>query len=312
MVDARGGDVAHASAGGAQAALPVLLVAGAAEQLVERPDPLERAAPQRQVRAPDELGVAVLGAEVERGDRQRLASAGVQPRALEPRADRAAERVVLPRRREQRVEPAGPDLDVVVEEAEQFAPRGRDRRVAGDVDAARAPERDVARAVSLRQRRGGGVLGVVLDDHDLGAVRGGLRRDGRERDLEVREPRARREQDRGGRGHRGGEVRRIAAQRSWRTRLAVDLVEDREVVELAGEVAARGEHRVEVGEAEHARVRRVGSRRRRSGGCRWRAAGRSGRARCGRTPRSGRSCAGSGRRPRAARRARRRPRGARA
>src|SRR5262249_51044926 len=69
VVDARRGDVADAAARGAQAALPVLLVAGAAEHLVERADALDRAAAQAHVRAPDEVGVAVVGAEVEGGDR---------------------------------------------------------------------------------------------------------------------------------------------------------------------------------------------------------------------------------------------------
>ena len=59
-------------------------------------------------------------------------------RALEPRADRPAERLVLRVRLgggEQRVEPARPHLDVVVEEAQQLARGGVDRGVAGDVDA---------------------------------------------------------------------------------------------------------------------------------------------------------------------------------
>ncbi len=125
MVDARRGDVADAPAGGAQAALPVLLVAGAAERLVERADPLDRAAAQGHVRAPHELGVAVLLAEVERRHRQRLAPARAQLRSLQSRPDRPAERVVLRGRAEQRVEPARPDLDVVVEEAQQLTARGR-------------------------------------------------------------------------------------------------------------------------------------------------------------------------------------------
>ena len=61
---------------------------------------------------------------------------------LEPRADRTAERLV-PRVRgragEHRAEPARPDVDVVVEEAQEVASRGVDRRVAGHVEAARRP-----------------------------------------------------------------------------------------------------------------------------------------------------------------------------
>ena len=40
VIDPRGGDVADPAAGGAQAPLPVLFVAGAAERGVEAPDPL--------------------------------------------------------------------------------------------------------------------------------------------------------------------------------------------------------------------------------------------------------------------------------
>ena len=169
MIDARRRDVADAPAGRAQAPLPVLFVAGAAERLVERADPLERGAPDRQVRAPDELGLAVLLAEVERGDRQRFAPARAQVRALQARPDRAAEGLVG-LVRDERVEPARPHLDVVVEEAHEL-PGGRaHRRIAGGVDAVRAAERDVLRAEALRERPCRRVLGVVLDDHDLRAV----------------------------------------------------------------------------------------------------------------------------------------------
>ena len=122
VVDAGGRHVADAPAGGLQAPLPLLLVAVEVEAGVEAARPLERAPAQCQVRAPHELGVAVVGAEVERCHRRRLATAGVQVRALELRTDRAAEGVVLRLGvcgGEQRAEPAGPGLGVVVEETEE-------------------------------------------------------------------------------------------------------------------------------------------------------------------------------------------------
>jgi hypothetical protein len=204
VVDARRRHVADPPARGAQAPLPVLLVARPAEPRVEGADALERGAPNGQVRAPGELGVAVLGAEVERGQRQRLAPARAQAPALEPRPDRPAERLVLrarARRRQQRVQVAGPRLDVVVEEAQQLA-RGRvQRRVARHVDPARRAVREVAAAVGGDEPLGLGVGGVVLDHHDLRPVLGGLGRDGGERDRQVVAPAAGREQEGGGRAH---------------------------------------------------------------------------------------------------------------
>ena len=205
VVDARGGDVADAPAGGVQAALPVLLVAVEVEPGVEAADALERAAAQRQVRAPHELGVAVVGPEVERRDGRRLAPAGVQVGALELRLDRPAERLVLGvlgGGGDQRAEPARPRLGVVVEEAQEVRLRGRDRGVAGRVEPARLAVRDVARAVLGGERLGLGVGRVVLDHDQLGAVLGRLGRRRGERDGQVVAALARRDQDRGGRGHR--------------------------------------------------------------------------------------------------------------
>jgi hypothetical protein len=204
VVDAGGGDVADPPAGGVQAPLPVLLVAVEVEPGVEAAHALERAAAQRQVRAPHELGVAVVGPEVERGDRRRLAPAGVEVRVLEARLDRAAERLVLGvlgGSGDQRAEPAGPRLGVVVEEAQEVGGGGGDRRVAGGVEPARLALRHVARAVLGRERLGLRVRRVVLDHDQLGAVLGRLRRRGRERDRQVVAPPAGRDQDRGGRGH---------------------------------------------------------------------------------------------------------------
>ena len=205
VVDPGRGDVADASAGGLQAPLPVLLVAVEVEAGVEAARSLERAPAQRQVRAPHELGVAVVGAEVERGHRRRLAAAGVQVRALEPRPDRAAERVVLRLGRgggEQRAEPARPRLGVVVEEAQEIGLRERDRRVARRIEPARLAVGLVAGAVLRRELLRLRVGGVVLDDDQLGAVLGGLRRGGGQRDREVVAPAAGGDEDGGGRGHR--------------------------------------------------------------------------------------------------------------
>ena len=58
VVDARRGHVADPPARRAQPPLPVLLVARAAQRGVEAADPLQRAAPDRQVRPPGELGLA--------------------------------------------------------------------------------------------------------------------------------------------------------------------------------------------------------------------------------------------------------------
>ena len=200
VVDAGGGDVADRAARGAQARLPLLLVARARQLGVERPGLGEGFAGEGEVRAPQELGVLVGRAEVERGDRQRLAAAGAEARVLED-AGGSGRRSRRRRRVEQRVQPAGPDAHVVVEQADQVARRVRDAGVAGDVDALRAAERDVAPVVALDQLAGQRVLGLVLDDHDLGAVRCGLRRDRRKRHLEVVAPPAGREADRRGEPH---------------------------------------------------------------------------------------------------------------
>ena len=113
VVDARRRDVADPPAGGAQPALPLLLVARPRERRVERADAVERRAADGEVRAPDELGVAVRGAEVERRHRRRLAPARVQVRR--PRAARGSARRTprargarRPRRAARRATPARP------------------------------------------------------------------------------------------------------------------------------------------------------------------------------------------------------------
>ena len=111
VIDAGRRDVADRPAGGVQAPLPVLLVAVEVEAGVEAADALQRAATQRQVGAPHELGVTVVGAEVERGHRRRLAPAGVEVRPREVGLDRAAEclmvGVLLRRRRSARASQPG-------------------------------------------------------------------------------------------------------------------------------------------------------------------------------------------------------------
>ena len=200
-----GGDVADAPAGVLQPPLPVLLVAVEVEARVEAAGPLQRPPPQRQVRAPHELGVAVVGAEVERGHRRRLAPAGVQVRALEARPDRAAEGVVVRLVMgggEQRAEPAGPRLGVVVEEAQEVGLRQRDRGVARRVEPARLAVGRVARAVLGGELRRLRVGRIVLDHDQLGAVLGGLRRGRGQRDGEVFAPAPGGDEDGGNRGHR--------------------------------------------------------------------------------------------------------------
>src|SRR5439155_3390009 len=107
-----------------QAVLPLLLVARGAAPRRERPEPLEGAPPDRHVRAPGVRGVDVVWTEVEERDRRALAPAHAKRVVLEAREDRAGEDVdvgVLARRAQERLEPAGPDLDVVVDEDHELA-----------------------------------------------------------------------------------------------------------------------------------------------------------------------------------------------
>jgi len=98
---------------------------------------------------------------------------------------------------EQRVEPAGADADVVVDEHHELAHGALDAAVAGGVQPERARERLVARAEARGQlARGGRGAGVVEDQH-LGSRAGGGGGDGRERDLQVAQARARGDDDRG-------------------------------------------------------------------------------------------------------------------
>ena len=145
---------------------------------------------------------------------------------LEAGVDRAGQHADLGRRRgiggQQRGEPAGPHVDVVVDEHEQVRGRGVDPRVAGGVQAARALVGDVARAVALRGRPRG-VVGPVVDDEQLGARGGGLGGDRRQRHVEIARAPARRDDDARRRLHVAPESRfaALAAGRGLHARLAV-------------------------------------------------------------------------------------------
>ena len=207
VVERGGGDVADAPACGKQAALPLLLVAVQLAALVEAPGGGDRGAPDGHVRAPGRRDVAVGGAVVLGRDGRILAAAGPQAVVLEAGADRAGQHADVGRRalvcRDQRGEPAGLDLDVVVDEDEQVRGGRVDAGVAGGVESSRCAVGDVAGAVAQRGRLRVAVRPVV-DDDDLGSGRGRLRRDRRQRDLEVARSQPRRHDDARRRGHDGG------------------------------------------------------------------------------------------------------------
>src|SRR4051812_32023452 len=95
VVDGCFGDVDDVPARLCEPAQPLLLVATGGQRLVERPRQLQRRPPQQHVRAPYELGLGVLCAQVERGYRRQLPAAAARRGPFESRADRAAERVRL-------------------------------------------------------------------------------------------------------------------------------------------------------------------------------------------------------------------------
>src|SRR4051794_1543308 len=111
---------------------------------------------------------------------------------FEPRADRAGQHAVALRSAEKRRQPARVGLDVVVDEHEQLARRRLDARVARRVEPVGLGQRDVAGAVPFGHRAGL-VVRAVVDDDQLAA----LRRDRRQRDLEVGRAPARRDDDGG-------------------------------------------------------------------------------------------------------------------
>src|SRR6516165_1612790 len=123
MIDTGGRQIPDASAGGAVATQPVLLLAAAEQRLVERTDALERAAADGHIGAPHELDIAVGFAEVERRDRRRLTAAGARAATLEARPDRTSEHVVprgVASAVQHRLEPPSRRLDVVVDEDQEL------------------------------------------------------------------------------------------------------------------------------------------------------------------------------------------------
>ena len=151
VVEPGRGQVDDRPAGGPQALEPFLLVAVRPDDaLVEVPDPLHRRAANGEVRPPDHARLAVLGPEVQRGDRRVLAAASTRPAALEAGPDGPAEGLRLGVARGaggQSVQPAGRHQHVVVHEGHQRARALADAGVAGGVEAARPP---VAHAAHLR------------------------------------------------------------------------------------------------------------------------------------------------------------------
>ena len=88
------------------------------------------------------------------------------------------------RGREQRLEPARPHLDVVVDEADERRVGGLQRGVARRVEAPRSVVGEVARAVA-RGGGAGGRVGPVVDHEHLGAGGPRLRDDRGQRDLQI-------------------------------------------------------------------------------------------------------------------------------
>ena len=192
---------------GQVAQFPLLLVPVAADPLLEQPDALERAPSNRHVRPPGPVRVDVTGSEVQRRDRGRLVTARPRASALEPRANRASEDVVLRRRTRSAqdcLEPPGRGLDVIVDEHDQLPARRLHPGVPRGVGPAGLWPRHELHPVPLRDRCGRGIRAVAHDDH-LGPLRLGLRHDRTQRDVEVLRTLPRGDHDRrdGGLGHTG-------------------------------------------------------------------------------------------------------------
>src|SRR5579875_1767279 len=92
MLDAGGGEIADAASERRVPSLPILLLAAAADRLVERADTLQSSPADRHVRRPDELDVTIGRSAVEGGDRGSLPAARVRP-ALDHGGDRPSEHV---------------------------------------------------------------------------------------------------------------------------------------------------------------------------------------------------------------------------
>ena len=166
-----GGDVANPAAERRVPALPLLLVATSGDGFVEAANPLERPASNCHVRPPDQWHVAVRGAEVEGGDRRRLAPAAVRAAALQPRPDRAAEHIVVGRvayALEQSAQPARGRVGVIVDEHDKLAARRLAARVSGRVQASGASQLEEACAATLSDRARARIDSVAHHEH-LGA-----------------------------------------------------------------------------------------------------------------------------------------------
>ncbi len=133
VIGAHRGDIANEAAVCSKTQEPLRLVAIDRLLLVERPDALKGPTAHGEVRAVDEIDVAVGGSVVEMGDRESLASAPSRVARLEDDLDRAA--IALGARRHgdarlERGEPMGLEAAVVVDKDDHIAARGCDTRVA--------------------------------------------------------------------------------------------------------------------------------------------------------------------------------------
>ena len=173
MIERRCGDVADAPAGGEQALLPLLLVAAPAAPVgveARRPRRTRAAriamfAPHARAtsRSPAPRSVCVIGGPSRPHVRRRAA------RPSKRGEDRAGEHVdvgCVAGRAQQRLEPPGAHLDVVVDERERARPRAACRPALRAAFSPRGvPERDVAGATRGGRARVGGEAAVVDDDH---------------------------------------------------------------------------------------------------------------------------------------------------
>jgi hypothetical protein len=144
--------------------------------------------------------VGVLRAEVQRRDGRPLSPAGAHSRAFEARADRTGEHVhewVLRRCIQQSLQPSWARPNVIVDEHHQLAAGAFNAGVASRVQPERLRVGHVLRTEATRQRMGGKLGPRVVDDENLHLRIGGLGSDRGESDLEVGEPGACGDDDRG-------------------------------------------------------------------------------------------------------------------
>ena len=140
------GDVADAPAGGGVATDPILLIAATRTALSSNGPTRSNARDRIAMFAPQtKLGVAIVRRRDRATDRRRFTSAVAWAAAFEQRPDRPAEDVDVRRcshAGEQRREPPIRRQDVVVDEHDQLAVRGRRAGVTSRVQAARDGQRD--------------------------------------------------------------------------------------------------------------------------------------------------------------------------